>query len=197
MKTLKILIVLFLVGTFTAFAQNSDVDLNKSTVKWTGNKIGGSHNGDIKVKSGSFVLDAGNIVSGNVVIDMNTITNADLTDETYNQKLVGHLKSDDFFGVEKFPTASFKVTKASKFKNGKAKLTGTLTIKGKSDKITFEITKKGDTYSTQLKVDRSKFDVRYGSKSFFNNLADKAIDDIFILDIQLVFNEQTKTDNNS
>ena len=111
----------------------------------------------------------------------------DLTNEGANKKLVGHLKSDDFFGVEKFPVSNFKVTKATTFTKGKAMLTGVLTIKGKSEPISFEVIKTGDVYSTQLKVDRSKYDVRYGSKSFFDNLGDNFINDIFILDIQLVF----------
>jgi polyisoprenoid-binding protein YceI len=186
MKTVKTLALLLLAATFTLTAQKTDINTSKSTVKWTGNKVGGSHNGDIKVKSGAFEFKGGNIASGVVVIDMNTITCADLTNEGANQKLVGHLKSDDFFGVEKFPTASFKVTKATKFNNGKATLTGLLTIKGKAESISFDVTKKGNVYSAQVKVDRSKYDVRYGSKSFFDNLGDNFIDDIFILDIQLV-----------
>lgn len=186
MKAIKLAGVLFLLVTLTVSAQKSDINLSKSSVKWTGNKIGGAHNGAIKIKSGSFELKNGNIVSGEVVMDMNSITNADLTDENYNQKLVGHLKSDDFFGVEKYPTSTFKVTKATAFKSGKATLTGVLTIKGKSENITVDVVKKASVYTAQLKVDRSKFNVRYGSKSFFDNLGDKVIDDIFVLDIQLV-----------
>lgn len=100
--------------------------------------------------------------------------------------MVGHLKSDDFFGVEKFPTSTFQISQAGKFKNGKATVTGIITIKGKAENISFDVIKKDNTYSSQVEVDRSKFDVRYNSKSFFNNLGDKAIDDIFILDIKLV-----------
>lgn len=187
MKTMKILGMLLLAGTLSVSAQKSEINLNKSVVTWTGNKIGGSHNGGIKIKSGYFEFKNGDIISGNVVVDMNSITNSDLKDEGYNQKLIGHLKSDDFFGVEKYPTSTFKVAKASKFKDGKATLTGVLTIKGKSENISVDVTKKGEIYSSQLKADRSKFDVRYGSKSFFDNLGDKVIDDIFILDIQLAF----------
>jgi polyisoprenoid-binding protein YceI len=186
MKTMKLFGVLLLAGILSASAQKREINLNKSVVTWTGNKIGGSHNGGLKIKSGYFEIKNGNIVDGNVVIDMNTITNFDLKDEGYNQKLIGHLKSDDFFGVDKHPTSTFLVSKASKFENGKATLSGVLTIKGKSENISFDVTKKGDMYLSQLKIDRSKFDVRYGSDSFFDNLGDKAIDDIFILDIQLV-----------
>jgi polyisoprenoid-binding protein YceI len=186
-KSIKLLSVILLVGTLSASAQKCEINLNRSVVTWTGNKIGGSHNGGIKVKGGYFEVKNGDIVAGNVVMDMNSITNTDLKDEGYNQKLVGHLKSDDFFGVEKFPTSTFVVRSAGKFSAGKATLTGVLTIKGKSENISVDVTKNGDTYTAQLKVDRSKFDVRYGSKSFFDNLGDKVIDDIFVLDIRLVF----------
>jgi len=186
MRTLKILVMLLFAATLSASAQKNEINPDKSVVTWTGNKIGGSHNGVIKIKSGYLEFKKTDIVGGEVVIDMNSITNTDLKDEGYNQKLVGHLKSDDFFGVEKYPTSTFRITKASAFKDGKATLTSVLTIKGKSETISVDVTKKGNTYSTQLKVDRSKFDVRYGSRSFFDNLGDKVIDDIFFLDIQIV-----------
>lgn len=185
MKKIKLLTVLLIAGSLVVSAQKSEINIDKSSVEWTGNKIGGAHNGMIKVKSGYLEFKGDNIVSGKVTIDMNSITNTDLKDEEYNQKLVGHLKSDDFFGVEKHPTSTFEITKAAKFEDGKATVSGTLTIKGKSETISFDVSKKGDMYTTQLKVDRSKFDVRYGSNSFFDNLGDKAIDDLFILDIQL------------
>lgn len=186
MKTIKLFAMLFLATTISVFAQKSEVNKSLSTVKWTGNKIGGSHNGEIKIKSGNLELKAGNITAGTIVMDMNSITDLDLTDEGYNQKLVGHLKSDDFFGVASYPTASFQISKASKFVDGKATVSGSLTIKGVSENISFEVFKKDNVYTSQIKVDRSKFNVRYGSNSFFDNLGDKAIDDIFILDIQIV-----------
>lgn len=186
MKTIKLLAVLLFAGTLSLAAQKKDINVSKSEVAWTGNKIGGSHNGAIKIKSGHVVLKNGEITGGTIVIDMNSITNADIKSEEYSKKLVDHLKSDDFFGVEKFPTATFTVKSAGKFKNGKATLTGVLTIKGKSENISFDVTKNGEVYVAQLKVDRSKFNVRYGSKSFFDNLGDKVIDDIFVLDIKIV-----------
>lgn len=186
MKSFKIILVLLLAGTLSAFAQNSEVNTKKSVVKWTGNKISGSHNGAIKIKSGQLEFAKSNLVAGTIVIDMKSITNADLEDASYNKKLVGHLKSDDFFGVKTFPTSTFVVSKASKFVNGKATVTGLITIKGISEKISFDVFKKGDTYTGQMKIDRTKFGIRYGSDSFFDNLGDKAIDNIFILDIILV-----------
>ena len=185
MKTIKLIALFFVASTIAIYAQKIDIKPSDAVVKWTGNKIGGAHNGEIKIKSGSLELKDGNIVKGSVIIDMKSITCKDLENETYNKKLVDHLNSDDFFGVEKFPTATFTVTKAAKFVNGKASVSGKLTIKGKTEPINFEVSKQNNVYKTQLKVDRSKFDVRYGSNSFFDNLGDKAIDNIFILDIQL------------
>jgi len=186
MKTINLLAILLLIGTLSASAQKSEIDLSKSQVLWTGKKIGGSHNGKIQIQSGSFELKNGEVVSGNVVIDMNSLSNDDLKDAGYNKQLVDHLKSDDFFGVNNHPTATFKITRAGKFNSDKALVTGLLTIKGKTEKVSFVVNRKDNVYSTQLKVDRSKFGVRYGSKSFFNNLGDKVIDDMFTLDIKLV-----------
>jgi polyisoprenoid-binding protein YceI len=117
---------------------------------------------------------------------MTSLINTDLQDEGYNKKLVGHLKSDDFFGVEKHPTATLNITKATKFSNGKASITGKLRIKSKTETITFDIVKNENTYTAKIEIDRSKYDVKYGSTSFFDSLGDKAIDDIFILNIKLL-----------
>ncbi|WP_346855753.1 YceI family protein [uncultured Draconibacterium sp.] len=185
MKKLGLVAVLLLAVSVVTFAQKKEVKQEASEVKWTGKKIGGSHNGAIELKSGYFEFSNNQIVGGEVVMDMNTITNADLEDPGYNEKLVGHLKSDDFFGVEKYPTATFVVSKATKFTEGKASVSGKLTIKGKTEDVTFDVVKSGNEYKAVVEVDRSKFDVRYGSNSFFDNLGDKAINDIFTLDITL------------
>lgn len=181
-----VLALALMVTSIGSFAQKTTVNTDKSTIGWLGKKIGGQHEGFIKVKSGSLELKNDQLVAGNFTIDMNTITCSDLEDEGYNKKLVDHLKSDDFFGVKKFPTATFKITKASKFSNYKASVTGDLTIKGKTESITFEVTKSSTSYMAKMEIDRSKFDVKYGSTSFFDSLGDKAIDDIFTLDINLV-----------
>ena len=189
MKTLNlVLAVVILLSSNVMFAQKVEVNPKKSSIEWLGKKIGGQHEGNIQVKSGYLELKNDKIVAGNFVVDMTTITNTDLKDEGYNQKLVGHLKSDDFFGVVKYPIATFVVSKSSKFSIGKASLTGDITIKGKTERISFELVRVGNKYSAKIDLDRSKFDVRYGSNSFFDNLGDKAINDIFMLDIELVVN---------
>ncbi|GAB7087039.1 YceI family protein [Marinifilum fragile] len=186
MKKVSLLLVLLFVTGISVFAQKNEVKINESQVKWTGTKIGGSHNGEIKIEHGFLSLKNDQIVGGEIVMDMNSITVTDIEDKGYNQKLVGHLKSDDFFGVEKFSNSKFVIRKSTKFAGGKAKVTGELTIKGKTESLSFDVFKDGNSYTTQLKVDRSKFDVRYGSNSFFDNLGDKAIGDIFTLDITLI-----------
>ncbi len=186
MKELNfVLAFIIMLSSHAIFAQKVEVNTKKSSVEWLGKKIGGQHEGNIQLKSGYFELKDNKIVTGNFIVDMTTIINTDLEDEGYNQKLVGHLKSDDFFGVEKYPIAKFVVTQSTKFSNGKATITGDITIKDKTDRISFEVVKVGNEYSTKIDIDRSKFDVKYGSNSFFNNLGDKAIDDVFTLDIKL------------
>lgn len=185
MKTVILSAVFVIASAVVTLAQKSEINRSKSSVEWTGNKIGGSHNGTISIKSGYLEFKNNQITGGEVIIDMATITNTDLKDESYNQKLVGHLKSDDFFGVTNFPTSAFVITKASKFTKGKATVTGKLSIKGKTEMITFDVIKNGSVYTAQIEVDRSKYNVRYGSNSFFDNLGDKAIDDIFVLDVKL------------
>lgn len=186
MKKVKYILVAMLTVAFLgANAQNLTVDTDQSTIHWLGKKIGGEHEGFISLESGSFEIKNDQIVAGEFIIDMNSMTCTDIEDEGYNQRLVGHLKSDDFFGVEAFPTATFVVTKATKFSNGKATVTGDITIKGKTETISFEVVKTKNQYTTTLAIDRSKFDIRYGSTSFFDSLGDKAIDDIFTLTVTL------------
>lgn len=187
----KVHIITVLILTFSShamLAQKSEVDQEKSTIEWLGKKIGGKHFGEININNGYIEIQNDRITDGIIVIDMTTINSTDLENEEFNQKLVGHLKSDDFFGVEKYPTSKLVMTESTKFVNDKATITGNITIKGKTESISFEVVRHQNEYHATLSIDRSKFDVRYGSKSFFNNLGDKAIDDVFTLEVQLVMN---------
>lgn len=177
--------MMILLSGSVIFAQKAEVNTQKSNIEWVGKKVGSQHNGNILLKSGYLELNDGEIVGGNIVVDMTSITNSDLKDGS-KEKLEGHLKSDDFFGVETYPTAEFVVAKSSKFNDGSATLTGALTIKGTTESISFEVERAGNEYAAVVEIDRSKFDVRYGSDSFFDNLGDKAIKDIFTLNIKLV-----------
>jgi len=190
MKARNIVLVSVLVfATQMAFSQKVEVNVQESTITWYGKKVGGQHEGNILLSKGALELEKGQIKAGSFMIDMSSITCTDIENEEYNQKLVGHLKSDDFFGVEEFPGASMVLTGSSNFNNGLASVTADITIKGKTEKIIFDVQKEGNFYRANIELDRSKFDVRYGSKSFFNNLGDKAINDMFTLVIKLVINE--------
>lgn len=187
MKTKVFLFAIAIILSFNvSFAQELEVNVEESTLEWHGKRIGTKHDGFIQFKSGSLKFEGDQIVSGRFVVDMTTITNTDLKDEGRNQRLVGHLKSDDFFGVQTYPTASFEVVESSKFTNGRATLSGDITIKNKTERISFDVVKTGEVFTAEVGIDRSKFDVRYGSKSFFNDLGDSAIDDIFTLQIKIV-----------
>ena len=181
-----LLAMMFLLPGSILFAQKLEVNTKASSIEWVGKKIASQHHGNIQLKSGYFELQDNRIVAGDFVVDMITITNADIENESRNQRLVDHLKSDDFFGVDEYPTAHFNVSQSSEFINGKSTLKGNITIKGKTEPITFEVLSTGKEYIASLGIDRSKFDVRYGSDSFFENLGDNAIDNIFTLEITLV-----------
>lgn len=166
-----------------------NVDTKKSTIVWKGRKVTGSHDGNVTLKSGSLEFDGSKLTGGAFEMDMNTITCNDLSGNM-KDNLVGHLKSDDFFGVEKYPVAQFKITKASrKGKTDQYDITGDLTIKGQTHPVSFVATVKDGastaTADATIKVDRTKYGVRYGSGKFFDNLGDKAISDEFDLDVKL------------
>lgn len=166
------------------------IDLDRSSLEWLGKKVTGQHNGNIALSSGALIVEDNEITGGTFTIDMTSITNEDIKDQEYNQKLVGHLKSDDFFGVKKYPEATFKITEVEENEGEKFDITGDLTIKGITHQISFpaDITvgKKEVVANAKIIVDRSKYDVRYGSGSFFDDLGDKTIYDDFEMDISLV-----------
>ncbi|MGF7141248.1 YceI family protein [Roseimarinus sediminis] len=184
MRRIVSLSTLLLLVTFMVNAQTLKVDTSASSLKWNGKKVTGEHYGAIDLKSGSLTLKNDAITEGNFVIDMNSMTNEDLSGET-RENLLGHLKSDDFFSVATHPEATLKIKSSTKFTNGKASVKGDLTIKGITHPIEFEAHKNGNIYTAKIEVDRTLYNVRYGSNKFFDNLGDKAIYDIFTLDVKL------------
>lgn len=185
--TATVILVAFIAFSFTSLETiTKEVKIKKSKVTWKGYKVTGSHVGTIAIQSGTLKFDADVLVGGEFVIDMTSITNADLQGE-YKDKLEGHLKSDDFFGVEKFPTATLVFKNVEVAGKNSYKVTGDLTIKGKTNPVTFDISVYGSKANATLKIDRSKYDVKYGSSSFFDNLKDKVIYDEFDLISDLEF----------
>ncbi|MEE4260369.1 MAG: YceI family protein [Bacteroidales bacterium] len=186
MKTIKtILATAMILLSVSVFAQKMKIDSEKSSLKWHGEKVTGEHFGHIDLKEGWLHWDNNKLTGGAFVIDMSTITNTDLEDAQYNAKLVNHLKSDDFFGVEKFPTAKLELKGSEKFTDNKAKVKAHLTIKDITHPIEFEAQKDGNWFMAEIVIDRSKYDVRYGSGSFFENLGDKMIYDDFTMTVKI------------
>ena len=180
-------IVAFTTLSFTRVdGEKKEIKTDKSKVVWKGYKVTGSHEGTISIKSGFLTFNQDKLVGGEVVINMNTLGSTDLEGE-YKGKLDGHLKSDDFFGVENHPTATLVFTKVTASGKNAYTVTGDLTIKGKTNPITFSMSIYGNKANASLKVDRTKYDVRYGSTSFFDGLKDKAIYDEFDLVSDLEF----------
>ncbi|SFS64348.1 YceI family protein [Lutibacter maritimus] len=191
MKTFKNLALIALIAVFTfsftkVNAQQKEIKIANSNVIWKGYKVTGSHEGTISLKSGFLTFNDNKLTGGEFVMDMNTIVTTDLQGE-YKGKLEGHLKSDDFFGVEKHPTAKLVISKVNATGKNSYKVTGDLTIKGITNVITFDLSVYGNKANAALKIDRTKYDVRYGSTSFFDNLKDKAIYDEFDLVADLEF----------
>lgn len=179
-----------LVFTVGIMAQSYSVDAKKSTVSWEGKKIGKTHNGTVGLKEGSFVIENDKIVSGTFIVDMTVITDESHPDHKEPGKLINHLKSDDFFSVDKYPEARLTVTGGEVFRNGEAKVKGQLTIKGKTHPIEFTVKQKGLSFTSTMVFDRSLYDVRFGSDKFFDNLGDSAIDNEIPVSVTLIAQPQ-------
>ena len=170
--------------------ESVEVDTAKSEIVWKGYKVTGSHHGVIGLEKGNLIFDNGVLTGGSFEIDMASLAVKDLEGE-WAGKLEGHLKSDDFFGVANYPTAKFVITKVyPKGTPGDYKITGALTIKETTKEIKFYASVKEESganvATADVTIDRSEFDVRYGSGNFFENLGDKTIYDEFELGIKLV-----------
>lgn len=166
------------------------VDSQKSVMNWNGKKVTGEHSGTVKLSDGMMMVDGGKLTGGTFSFDMNSIACTDLTDAGYNAKFIGHMKSEDFFNTTKFPTSTFKITKVTPKSGDVYDITGNMTIKGITNAVTFPATVKmaGNTIMADGKatLDRTKYDIRYGSKSFFESIGDKAIYDDFTVEMRLV-----------
>lgn len=168
------------------------IDNEQSKLTWTAKKVTGEHSGTINVNAGTLEVENNTLKGGLLALDTRSITVTDIKDPGMNGKLVGHLKSDDFFSVEKFPVASFLITSVSVKDKGEHQVNGKLTIKGITNPISFPATVTIDgkklTAKAAIKIDRTKYDIKFRSKSFFENLGDKTIYDDFDLNVLLVAN---------
>ncbi|MBX2900527.1 MAG: YceI family protein [Cyclobacteriaceae bacterium] len=188
-STVMLLTMITLLSAFTSNVTDGTftVDSGASQVKWTGYHLAKSyeHNGFVKIKSGKFSVSDGKLTAGEFVIDMNTISNSDVTDAKDNAKLVNHLKSDDFFGVKKFPEAKLLIKGSEPTASG-LRVTADLTIRGITKSILFDATLKeadgGKVEATAtITVQRTDFEVMYGWK-----VSNAMLSGEFKMDVKLV-----------
>jgi polyisoprenoid-binding protein YceI len=188
-KVLLLLPVLAIIGMAAQMTYTYNVDVKSSNIVWKGYKVTGEHTGNVKLKNGNLQFTDGKLSGGSFEVDMSSITCTDMQGE-YGNKLVGHLKSEDFFGVAKYPTAKFTITRViPQDTKGNYKVVGDMKIKAATKEVKFFVAVKeqndGVKATGTLKLDRSEYDVRYGSGSFFDNLGDDTIYDEFDLQIEL------------
>jgi polyisoprenoid-binding protein YceI len=180
-------LVLFSFVTGPAFYH---VDPLKSSLVWSAKKVTGGHTGNINLSSGSLQVENNILKGGSFEIDTRTITSTDIKDQSGNQKFIRHMKSDDFFSVEKYPSAKLEIVSATPKGDNNYDVVANLTIKGITQPVKFPATVAVDndhiTANAKITVDRTKYDIRFRSKSFFENLGDKMIYDDFDLNVSLV-----------
>lgn len=186
MKTLLAAVLAF---SGAAFAQSYNVDTGATKIVYVGKKVTGEHTGNVTAKKGNLVFKGEELSGGEIVVDMNTITSTDITDQDLNAKYVGHIKSPDFFDVAKHPEAKLVIKNSKKTDKG-LEVNGDLTFIGKTNPVTFLVTdlkksEAGVTGKSTLVINRTKWGLVYGSGSFIKGLGDKAINDEFTLAINL------------
>ena len=184
LKTSLVLVLAITLASFTAITKKT-VNVKESQITWKGYKVTGEHEGTIMLKSGELEFNGNVLVGGNFVMNMTTINTTDLQGE-WKDKLDGHLKADDFFGVDKFKTATLKFTKVKPTVDAYF-IDADLTIKDITKSISFKMNVKSNSANASLKINRTEFGIKYKSASFIENLKDKAIYDEFDLNVALQF----------
>lgn len=174
----------------TKKAEKFVINTSLSTIKWKGEKPTGAHIGTIAIKSGHFFFNENKLESGEIVIDMTSITVKDegMPDDK-RKMLKAHLegtvegKEGDFFNTPKYPTSSFKVTDI-KVEGKNTLLEGNLTMKGQTHNVAFPVQISWNTDHSSVEItsepftiDRTKWGVNYGSKTIFDSLGNNWISD--------------------
>lgn len=168
------------------------INYSKSTLYWEGAKPGGTHQGTIEIINGAAQTDGNSISGGSFEIDMSTIRNDDIGNEGMRDKLLGHLKSEDFFYVDKYPRAVFEITGVEAGDGASHTITGDLTIRGNTNEISFAADIAMDDEMIHAKtgeivLDRTKWEVNHMSKSVFAEMKDRFINDEMIVKLDLHF----------
>jgi polyisoprenoid-binding protein YceI len=187
MQNLKLIFIIFLaISSTLATAQTKKIDPSKTNIEWVAKKIMDEYRGSIKLKQGRLIFKKSKLKSGSFVVDMNSIIATDQQGR-YIGFLNGHLKSEDFFSTDKYKTSNMVFKRIADNGNGKYSITADLTIRDITQPVNFDVLITGNTATANIKIDRTKYGIVYGSGSFFENLGDKLIEDIFQLNVKLHF----------
>lgn len=182
--TLSLIACMFFMTAFNPIKDDIyTVDVERSTIEWSAKKVGGGHAGTIKIAGGNLIYTGKALKSGSFQMNMSSITSD-------NARVTNHLKSDDFFSTEKNPMSKFEITKVTSAGADRLNITGNLSIKGFTHPVTFPASVKQQkgilvAVASGIRVDRTKYDIKFRSKTFFGDIGDKAIDDEFELSINL------------
>lgn len=169
-------------------------DPTRANIEWTGKKLTGEHYGEIKLSSGELTLIDGKLAEGKFDMDMTSISCTDISDAKSNKRLVDHLKSEDFFSVNRYPRSQFVITSVKSKSSTEYDVTGDLTIKGNTHPVSFpvKLSKTDNEWHGEgtITFDRSKYDVKFGSQSFYENLGDKLVYDDVDITITLILKRE-------
>jgi len=185
MKIKSYFLLALLVLTTAAYGSVKPIPVTGAKIEWKAYKIAYERWGTIELESGELDFEEGTLTGGKFVVDMTSIQVTSLEGKK-KANLEKHLRSDDFFGVNQFPSATMVITAVEQTADGYS-VTGNFTIKGQTHPLIFPMTVYGNTATAKVKIDRSKYNVRYGSDSFFDNLGDRVIYNEFDLNVTLTF----------
>jgi len=194
----SLLVILGVIYSFVVYSQDLQTkyvaDPSASKIEWTGKKLTGEHYGEIKLSSGELIFSKQKLSGGSFEMDMVSINCTDITDAKSNKRLVDHLKSEDFFSVRRFPLSRFTIISVSYKSDNECEITGQLTIKDKTNAITFSAKLLRETdkivANATMSFDRSKYDIKFGSQSFYENLGDKLVYDDVDITINLILKRE-------
>lgn len=171
------------------------IDCSLSRLEWIGRNICKRHHGTIDIKGGEIRFEKGMLTGGAITLDMGTIRNIDLEDDTLNGFLIRHLSSDDFFDVEHYPTAKFEIMECAAIPDATPgtpnySINGTLTIKDVSREILIQATvtpgeNRIASAHSCFDIDRTQWNINYGSGKLFEKLGMHLVNDIISLELFL------------
>jgi rhodanese-related sulfurtransferase len=172
-----------------------NVDPNRSAVRWIGRNLLNQHNGTVGIASASLAIDQERLVGGNAVMDMESIHCEDIEDPSLASMLISHLRTDDFFLVDSFPTAEFNLESAEPIPDAtpgspNANLVGSFTLRGQTQPLQFPATlglnEEAIALQAHFDIDRVLWGSKYGSGRIYESLGKHIVNDRISISFQLI-----------